>query len=320
MNKYLIEVPSIRDDESGYNYLFRLARNIMSDPKHHFDFNFKKCSILDQNAIAMIGGLTRFIDAYNTSLGSKIVGIMAEHCGVMFLVDSMSELIRHQLISNNFLSHFSQYAFEGYPTGDYIGYREHTEYLDSNEIALHLHEEWLSDSKLSVTPALKQAVISRIFEIFMNAYGHGVEKRFVKGLGVISCGQYKKKEGRLKLTVLDFGIGIIENVKTHLKRDIDDIEAMEWALTTGNSTRTDSLDMQMPRGLGFGLLNDFVSVNKGKLSIFSNTCCAQVGSDGNYNVSKMKTPFEGTMVSITINCDDRHYAFISEIDSNKQYF
>ncbi|MFK5949699.1 MAG: hypothetical protein QM500_13130 [Methylococcales bacterium] len=320
MIKVTTGLPSIRDDESGYNFLFRLSHSIMSDPMRHFDFDFKRCAILDQNAIAMLGGLARYVDAHNSSLSSAMKGILGEKCGVMFLVDSMSPLISDQLVKNNFLNHFSKASFEGYPVGDYIGYREHTEYLDANEIARHLNDEWLSDGKLSVTPALKEAVISRIFEIFMNAYGHAIDQSRIKGLGAISCGQYNKKSGHLKLTVLDFGIGIIENVKSLLGKDIDDVSAMEWALVTGNSTRTDSLDKDMPRGLGFGLLNKFVLVNKGSLSIFSNTCSACVDDNGNYVVKKMKTPFDGTMVSITINCDDRHYSFNSEIDESEQYF
>jgi hypothetical protein len=310
--KDLIELLPIRDDESGYNLLFKIAAYMMSNPQRHFDFDFKGCSILDQNAVAMLGGLSKYIHAHDNMLGLR--------CGVMFRVDSMSDLIRNKLINNNFLSHFTSERFDGYPSGDYIGYREHTEYLDVTEIALHLNNEWLSDSKISVTPALKNAVVGRIFEIFANAYGHGAERSKIGGLGVFSCGQYNKKEGQLKLTVLDFGAGIIENVKRHLGSIISDIDAMKWALITGNTTKSDSLDEDMARGLGFGLLSEFVSVNQGKLKIFSNTCWAESCGVEEYEVKTMKTPFNGTMVSITINCDDRHYGFLSELDASKQYF
>ncbi|MEK6662693.1 MAG: hypothetical protein AABY73_02385 [Pseudomonadota bacterium] len=320
MQTSLIELPSIRDDGSGYNYLFKLAANIIADPHRHFNFNFKKCAILDQNAIAMLGGLARYVDSHNTIANSGLSGIILQKCGVMFQVESMSQIISELLIENNFLSHFSKENFDGYPEGDYIGYRQHMEYLDANAIASHLNHQWLSDEKISISPDLKNAIVSRIFEIFMNAYGHGVERCKTPGLGVISCGRYYKKESKLKLTVVDFGCGIIENIKAHLKSDIDDIAATRWALETGNSTKTDSMYEHIPRGLGFGLLAEFVSLNKGDLSVFSNSCCAKVSENGNYDVSRMKTPFSGTMVNIAINCDGRHYKFISDSAGTEQYF
>lgn len=320
MQTFLIELPPIRDDESGYKYLLKLAENIIADPFRHFNFNFKKCAILDQNAIAMLGGLARYVDAHNTIENSGLSGIILPKCGVMFQVDSMSQLISTQLIKNNFLAHFSKANFNGYPEGDYIGYRQHLEYLDANEIADHLNHQWLSDEKISISPDLKNAIVSRIFEIYMNAYGHGVEKCKKSGLGVTSCGQYFKKERKLKLTVVDFGCGVIENVKAHLDRDIDDIEAMQWALQTGNSTKTDSMYEHIPRGLGFGLLGEFVALNEGNLSVFSNSCCAKVTKNGNYSVSRTKIPFSGTIVNISINCDGRHYKFISESTGTEQYF
>jgi hypothetical protein len=288
----------------------------MSDPYNHFDFNFKKCAILDQNAVSMLGGLARYVDEHNSALGLKeaFVG----KCGVMFLVDTMSSIISKLLIENNFLKHFSNADFSGYPEGDYIGYREHTKYLDSNEVANHLHNEWLTDSKLSMSSDLKQAVISRIFEIFMNAYGHAIDKSNIK-VGAISCGQHDKKSGLLRLAVLDFCSGIISNVRECQKNIQSDIAAMKWALITGNSTRTDSA-ADIPRGLGFGLLNEFVAVNKGRLSIFSNSCSAIVGENGAYIVQECKYPFKGTMVNITINCDNRHYKFLSETSKEDQYF
>ena len=320
MPKIIIELPSIRDDESGYSYLFKLADRVISDPLNHFDINFNNCSILEQNAVAVLGGLARYVNSKNTLANKALGGILTPKCGVMFLVDTMSSLISKKLIENNFLSHFSNKNFPGYPIGDYIGYRQHTDYLDANEIASHLHNEWLSDEKINLSSELKSAIVSRIFEIFMNAYGHGVERSKIQGLGVISCGQYNKKDGKLKLTVVDFGAGIIETVKTHINPEFSDLEAMHWALTTGNSTRTDSKGEQIPRGLGFGLLSEFVSLNEGSFSVFSNACCAHVNSNGEYEVSTMKTPFAGTMVNISINCDDKHYKFISEDTSSEQYF
>ncbi len=94
---------------------------------------------------------------------------------------------------------------------------------------------------------------------------------------------------------------------------------MQWALETGHSTRTDS-SKNIPRGLGFGLLSEFVSLNAGELGIFSNSCSAKIEKNNDYVVSTMKTPFSGTMVNIAINCDGKHYKFISDSFGSEQFF
>ena len=318
IEKEIIMLPSIRDDINGNKYLVRLAERVISNPMRHYDFDFKNCSVLDQNAVAMLGGLARYITA-KSSLSAKVIStLLIPRYGVMFHVDTMNDLVRSSLIRNNFLSYFSQDNFSGYPEGGFIGYREHTSYLDVNEIARHLHDEWLSAEKLKVSSELKKAVVSKIFEIFANAYGHGVQKFGVKGVGVFSCGQYSKKEGELRLTVLDFGRGIVENVRSHQKFALNEEDSMKWALERGNSTKTDSID-DIPRGLGFVLLNEFVTVNKGELSIYSNSFQSQVDDLGGYKTTLLKNNFLGTMVNIKINCDDRYYHFIDE-ETSEQYF
>ncbi|PHS72916.1 MAG: hypothetical protein COB22_03240 [Cycloclasticus sp.] len=320
MEKMIINLPSVRDDKNGYVYLIKLVNQVLNNPRKHFDINFRNCAILEQNAVAILGGLAQYINTQNTLFNKALGGVMIPQYGVMFLVDTMSEIISNNLIENNFLAHFSQEKFSGYPSGSYIGYRQHTDYLDADEIAFHLDNEWLSSEKIKLSNDLKSAIVSRIFEIFMNAYGHGADQKPVSGLGVMSCGQYNKKEGKLKLTVLDFGEGIVQTVKTHVDSKFSDIEAMEWALIAGNSTRTDSQGVNLPRGLGFELLSDFVSLNKGSFSVYSNGCCAYVNEEGRYEVSLLKTPLNGTMVNISINCDDRYYKFIAEDDELGFFF
>lgn len=317
--KVEISLPSLRDDSNGYRFLFRLLQQVREQPRLSYDIDFKKCSIIDQNGLVLLGATARLIDTLSRSKKGIIGRIAFPTGGIMFKVDTMNGLIKKSLIENNFLSHFTQENFNGYPVGDYIGYREHLEFLDPNEIADHLSRQWLSDEKLSISEKLKSEIVSRIFEVFMNAYGHGSQQDGSSWLGVISCGQYDKKAKQLKLSVVDLGPGIISNVKGYHDTIIDDRFAMEWALLPGNSTRTDSIE-DIPRGLGFGLLAEFTAINKGELKIYSNTYCAIVNEQGEYTVEKMKTPFRGTMVSITINCDDRHYAFLSEISSSKGYF
>jgi anti-sigma regulatory factor (Ser/Thr protein kinase) len=318
VEKKIIVVPSIRDDERGFERILKISDEIFKQPKLHFDFNFTNCSKLDHNAIVMLGGIARYVDYQNTKTTKAIVSLLNSQsfasAGVMFKVDTMSNLISSQLIGNNFLSHFSRATFEGYPTGDYIGYREHNSSLDSDNIADHLSKQWLSPEKLLMSDSLKRSIVSRIFEIFMNAYGHGTSVQPIEKLGVYSCGQYDKKDKKLNLSVLDFGPGIVENVRKHRNDPLlDDVSALRWALQRGNSTRTDSAGIDMPRGLGFDLLNEFIALNEGELHIYSNSVKAISRGRGVYDIRQMDSHLPGTLISIKINCDSRsYYRFESE--------
>jgi len=310
-----IKLPPLRNDDKGYAYLFRLAKDIFDNPYRYFQIDFKSCSVIEQNAVAMIGGLAKHVNAMNSTAKVSITRNLLAKYRIHLKINSMNEAVRQKLIKNNFLSFFNDGSCSGFPKGDYVGYREHTEYLDSEAIVLHLRDQWLSDEKIRMSAELKNSIVSKVLEVFMNAYGHSEKTNEAK---VISCGEYDEKDNSLKLTVMDFGVGIIENVHNHLSKQIKDSEAMQWALQTGNSTKTDSIE-EIPRGLGFGILNDFVRVNKGSIKIYSNNCYASTDEDGEYSVNEINTNFPGTLVTITINCDDQYYKFVNE-PNDENYF
>jgi len=321
-----IFIPTIKDDDIGYERLLNVAETVFEDPLNHFDFDFSRCARLDHSAVVMLGGLARYVDYHNTEVSRNTAIYLrrsvprARAAGVMFLVNSMSSAIREKLIGNNFLSHFSSGTFEGYPVGGYLGYREHNYLLDADKIAHHLQNEWLSAAKLRLSDKLKPAITSRILEVFSNAYGHGVSIQDMKKLGVYSCGQYNKKEKSLNISVLDFGPGIIANVK-RVNDGLNSIDAMQWALVKGNSTRTDSQTSDIPRGLGLDLLYNFVLVNGGELRIYSNDVKVIFSKAAGLKIEEGPTEMHGTIVSIKINCDDRYYRFVSEVEPKQhQYF
>lgn len=167
----------------------------------------------------------------------------------------------------------------------------------------------MTDEKVSLSEALKGEIISSIYEIFVNAYGHGLRDNPYHQ-SVISCGYYEPKEKSLSLSVLDLGGGIVNSVQRY--KSIDSREsALKWALEIGNSTRTDS-PPDVPRGLGFGILKDFIMVNGGVLRIFTDSYMATVDSMGRYVTQKVSGCILGTLVSITVKCDDKYYRLVSE--------
>lgn len=304
-NQEYIRIPTIRSDDSGFKTSFKLARIIITDPKNYYVLDFSNCSKLSHNGTVLLGGLINYI--HNQRYVTKeIYKKRIAWTGVTIQQHTMSPLLIENLISNNFFDYF-QYDRHLNPSkfkNGYAGYREHKSILDETELTSYLENEWLSNDKLQLHSSKKGEIISTIIEIFMNAYGHGVIQQQYKKLGVYSCGEYDKREKKLHLSVLDFGIGIAQNVMNHSKV-ADEIEAMKWALIRGNSTNTDSQNQKMARGLGLALLSDFVKKNGGELRIYTNGVKSFSNKEGSFTISHNEYSFPGTLVSITINCDDR---------------
>jgi hypothetical protein len=111
-------------------------------------------------------------------------------------------------------------------------------------------------------PAMSSGVRKRlresVFEIFDNAVIHSETVD-----GVFACGQVFPTKRRLDFCVADAGIGIRENVRKRLGLDLAPAEAIQWALTGRNTTKTGAI----PGGLGLKLLHEFITMNGGRLQI-----------------------------------------------------
>lgn len=233
----------------------------------------------------------------------------ANKIGVMFNVESMSNQLKNQLIYCNFLSHFIAEYTTPYKEGKYIGFRMHKKGDNSDSIIQHIQNEWLTDERVTMSPSLKEDIVSRIFELYQNAFGHGISKSKIP-LDVISCGEYDAQNETITLCIVDLGGGICQNVidfaflnEKLSAQIIDNKTALQWALKRGNTTKTDSIVEDMPRGVGLDLLKEFVHLNSGSLEIYTNDCKASINEQGNYEVTTLPFNFKGTMAVITINCD-----------------
>lgn len=319
-DRYTVYLPPIRDDESGYSYLSKLAQFVLSEPHHLYLFDFSKCSTITHNGLAMLGGLCNYLKQYekniNLSKGFGLGNFFAP-IKVAFNIEKMNPRLIERLRTLCFWNYVSpDHGITG--NNDYIGYREHSAVLEDSQIISHLQNNWLTDEKLSVSELLKEEIVSSIYEIFVNAYGHGLRQN-ENNQSVISCGYYEPKEKKLSLSVLDLGGGIVKSVQEYIPIT-DKEEAFKWALEVGNSTRTDS-PPDIPRGLGFGILQEFIRVNRGTLTICSDSYMATANHTGQYITTDISGCIAGTLVSITVNCDNKHYLLKSEAQARTaQYF
>jgi len=306
-----IPLPSIRDDETGYDYLSKLVSFVMSKPESLYIFDFSRCSTITHNGLVVLGGICNYLKRYEAGVtltrgfgfGSFFTPIK-----VSFDISGMNSILKERLQVLGFWN----YVFPDHGVArneNYIGYREHETVLEDSEIIAHLQDGWLTDEKVSLSEALKGEIISSIYEVFVNAYGHGLKDN-PNHQSVISCGYYEPKEKSLSLSVLDLGGGIVNSVQSYTSISSKEA-ALKWALEVGNSTRTDS-PPDVPRGLGFGILKDFIMVNGGVLRICTDSYMATIDSSGRYITEKVSGCIGGTLVSITVRCDDKHYRLVSE--------
>lgn len=281
-----ILIPTVAEDLGSYNRLFAVWRQVKG--RGPFLFDFSQCFFLGQSGVAFIGGLIRSVE----QRGGR----------VSFDWSSLRSDVRMNLAQNGFLSVFQ--GGKGPWEGNSIPYREDPE-LDKDGLVEYLADRWLGRDWVHLSDDLRYALASRVYEIYVNAFEHSDSQ-----IGVVSCGQHYPKLRVVRLTAVDFGVGIPSNVRVFAKnQNIEASRAMKWAFQLGTTTRPESSG----GGVGLDLLKELVRLNKGALQVFSHEGYAVLLSQSE-RYGKRDTNFEGTMVTITLRCDQKHYRLTSETD------
>ncbi|MCF6286888.1 MAG: ATP-binding protein [Candidatus Hydrogenedentes bacterium] len=292
----IINIPRINDTPADFAKLFVIWSQAL-DSSGEVVFNLSECAFLRPNAVAFLGGLARLLQARGTS-----VDFDWNTC--------RNGAVKNNLEQNGFADKF------GHPSktrqGESIPYRENAD-MNMNEIMDYLTDSWLGRGWVHVSPKLRDAIVGRVWEIYNNAFEHSRT-----GVGVFSCGQHFGNCNDLILSVVDFGQGIPANVRNffhsqQVEQDqvekLSDAACLKWAFERGNST----CPQGVARGLGLDLLREFVHLNQGKLEIYSNGGYAIADARGERFINHSH-PFEGTVVHITLRCDEMLYQFRDEAE------
>jgi hypothetical protein len=146
-----------------------------------------------------------------------------------------------------------------------------------------------------MTSRAKQRFRTSVQDIFNNAVAHAASD-----VGITTCGQhYPQSKQRISFAVADLGVGFKHNLERFTGKSWDTLEAIEWALEQGHTTRVGSV----PGGLGLTWLFEFVQANGGELQIVSHD--GYWGWQDGFNESfHLESPFPGTVVVLHINTDD----------------
>ncbi len=281
-----VNVPTINDKRHHFDALFDLWRQVNGDGLN-VTFDFSRCGFLRQNAVAFLGGLARLI----------------EHRGgaARFDWSTLHQDVGLNLARNDFRDAFGDRT--PFSAGNAIPFRRDLA-PDKSILMDYLKRMWLGRGWVNVSGPARDAIVGQMWEIYANAFEHGKSP-----IGVFCCGQHYPRLGQLELAVVDFGVGIPSNARIFSRNhDLQAGAALRWAFQQGTTTQPNG----MGRGVGLDLLKRFVSLNKGRLDVFSHEGYALI-AEQEERYETRPTFFEGTMVNISLRCDETHYCLASEV-------
>ncbi|MBB3590878.1 hypothetical protein FHX08_001222 [Rhizobium sp. BK529] len=153
-----------------------------------------------------------------------------------------------------------------------------------------------------MTEALRGKIYEGLDEVFMNASIHSNSST-----AIFACGQFFPKYERIDFSITDGGIGISGAYKQAFSRDISALDAIEWAMTEGSTTRVGDI----PGGLGLKILRRFIRLNCGRFIVVSRDGY-WTEQGGVAEKKQLSLDFPGTVVTIEVNtADTRAYDFVS---------
>jgi len=291
-----LDIPTINDGSADFDKLFKLW-NVAKGYSLDITFDFSTCNFLRPNAVAFLGGLARLVESRQGR--------------VTFDWNTANDKILAILRQNGFARAFGYTGVLGGP-GNSIPYREdQTQSIHASDVKDDIIDcltyEWLGHGWVNVSPKLRNVIVGRVWEIYANAFMHADSV-----IGVFSCGQFFWRMGLLKLAVVDFGVGIPARVREFFKDyplsgQFASAACLRWAFLPGNSTISEGTG----RGIGLDMLKEFVYVNHGKLEIYSEDAYALI-TNRKELYRKRPSFFEGTVVNITLLCDEKFYHLIDE--------
>lgn len=291
MAQQVIQIPTINDAPGDFTRLFSLLNKVKNNYRN-VRFDFSQCDFMRPNSVAFLGGLARWIQFQGGTVEFDWKTLPT------------SGLAIKNLCQNGFADAFN-YSFPG-SDGNSIPYREDKK-LEMNSIMDYLTYSWIGKGWVHVSKRLQDAIAGRMWEIYNNAFEHSGTS-----IGVFSCGQYFPEINELILTVIDFGQGIPEKIRRFAKKDpraqtLPANACLKWAFQRGTTTCIAGV----ARGLGLDLLKEFIRLNQGKLEVYSNEGYALIDKDGE-KYKNRDISFEGTVIHITLCCDEHLYRFSDE--------
>ncbi len=217
--------------------------------------------------------------------------------------DRISPQIEQILLKNDFLTYYGrQRLHDDHHTTIKFQKLKPT---DGKYFKSYVIEELIGRTELPfMSVGVKEKITEAIYEIFVNAQIHSETK------SIYTCGQFFPNKNKIEFTIVDTGIGFKEKINQRFNSKLNAIQAIEWAVQDTHTTKN------VTGGIGLAILKEFITRNKGKMQIVSDTGFYELGMQE--EVFKMfQDKFPGTIVNLQFCTDDsNNYSLKSEIDIN----
>ncbi len=272
----LFDLPKIEHNLAGFKALLAFYAEVRDISFENIEINMQDTQWFDADMCAAFGALL-----YKITNNINTVKLM-----------NSTEKVKTILTKNEFLrNHFGASAIPDH-FGTTITYRRFG-IKDGDSFEEYLETEFVSRPEVPLmSDGLRKEFKKSIGELFSNAVLHSETK-----LGVYSCGQFYPKKEKIYFSVVDLGIGMRQKINNFNSLQLTAVQAIDWALTPGNTTKNST------GGLGLKLLAKFIDLNGGSLQIVSDA--AYWGRKNKINLSSaLEDPFPGTVVVIEINTGD----------------
>ena len=291
MDEITVSVPrKIENDIEGFEFFIELYKIFKESYGKKIILDFNKTRWLEANLSAILGAILSF-------------GLVNNKIGIKRVSKSISKI----LIKNKFFKYFGvgEDLEDLYETT--IKYAQFDE-GDKVKFQKYLKEEFIPRLNLEMSDEFSKELRGNLEEVFQNSRIH------VKCDNIHVCGQYFYSNRKVKFTIVDLGKTIYQNYIEYLGEEVSDEFAIDWATQDGNSTK----DVDETGGIGLFQLCEFIRENGGKIQIVSAKGYWEENSD-KIITHKYEYPFDGTIVNIEVNVDNKLYLSRNEKGNSEIY-
>jgi anti-sigma regulatory factor (Ser/Thr protein kinase) len=163
---------------------------------------------------------------------------------------------------------------------------------------------------IRISEKAQDSLLVVLTELLTNAIDHSGEKSCY-----VCAGTWGRSKS-LHLTLLDFGMGIPQKMRTRYPEYDEDVEAIKALLKKGLTTR-----IGLEGGRGYKFIQEILRRNKGRLHIFSGKAKIVFKYDkGEYHFRKARRGFTGTCVDIQFNLESEGFDAVVEELGKEEIF
>lgn len=281
----------IKTNFEGYQKLLSVLDEGRKSSDKDIVFDFSNVEFFEANLCAVLATIIEILEAfgkkvYLRNFQNQVETILRKN-GFLLAYDYKPILDHHQ-------TSIRYQKFDPKNTGDDSNFETYI------QIELLNKSDFPSHSKL-----LGKNITTRIFELYENARTHGLCNY------IHACGQYfpKMPEKPLNITIVDTGRNFQENISNFLGKTVNAVEAIDWAMINGHTTKSGNIS----GGLGLDLIFQFIQHNKGKIQIISSNGFWE-WHRGTVTKNMMAHHFNGTIANLRFNLNDTTHYYLSGED------